>query len=275
MKIVFGGRFATGVGAGKVRALEKLGHEVTPVEYNGNPQVYKDLMDNIPGKDVAIVWKYRGFHPVHVKELTDKIPTIYWYNDGTDHWSGRERRRARNATVMVHHSRLLAEQLSVPHVFEGYDPLFDYPRDVPKVRDVLFLGRIKNWHRREYKNTREFPFRRKATPEEHAIAVSETRINLNFTQPGLGGFSDRLFKIMAAGGFILTNECDEITDTFTPGEHLGTFQGVDDFSDKIDYYLNNPEERAAIAKKGMEFVRARFSTDHWAEGMIDIAKGII
>ena len=81
------------------------------------------------------------------------------------------------------------------------------------------------------------------------------KINLNFTIPNIkSGIPLRVWDVLGAGGFLLTNYQAEIPYYFKEGEDLVCFDGVEDLVEKISYYLNHEEERARIARNGRKKV---------------------
>lgn len=85
------------------------------------------------------------------------------------------------------------------------------------------------------------------------------KINLNISLRSiLTGIPLRAFDIMGAGGFLLTNYQEDFLDYFVPGEDFEFYDSKADLMSKIDYYLNHEEERAAIAKNGLQ----KISADH-------------
>ncbi|MGB7395047.1 MAG: glycosyltransferase [Pricia sp.] len=71
------------------------------------------------------------------------------------------------------------------------------------------------------------------------------------------GFNQRMFEVMGCGGFLLTREAANFKDTFPPGI-FATYSDECDLLKKIEYYLENEEEREAIAQKGQDFVLKNF-----------------
>jgi len=67
-------------------------------------------------------------------------------------------------------------------------------------------------------------------------------------------------EAMACGTFVLAEQPEDFSlQGFKNNEHLILFSGVSDLKDKITYYLKREDEREAIAKQGMEFVRSEHS----------------
>jgi len=71
----------------------------------------------------------------------------------------------------------------------------------------------------------------------------------------------RQFEVPACGGFQITQDADDLSERYVFGEEIVTYEDNEDLVKKIKYYLNHPEEREEIAKRGYE----RTLRDHNAE----------
>jgi spore maturation protein CgeB len=60
----------------------------------------------------------------------------------------------------------------------------------------------------------------------------------------------RNFEIPGAGGFLLTSPVEDLAMYFAPGREVEVYTGLDDFVDKIRYYLSHEREREAIREAG-------------------------
>lgn len=69
----------------------------------------------------------------------------------------------------------------------------------------------------------------------------------NENRPQIKG---RNFEIPGAGGFLLTQNADNLSDYFKIGEEIAVFEDADDLKDKIFYYLNNEESREKVRISG-------------------------
>ncbi len=67
--------------------------------------------------------------------------------------------------------------------------------------------------------------------------------------------SDRIFRAMGSGAFVLSNYWPGIEEEFSDGEHLVVWRDFDELHAKIDYYLAHDDERHKIAAAGTEHVR--------------------
>lgn len=147
----------------------------------------------------------------------------------------------------------------------GYDPDIHKPMSVQKTRDVVFIGDLRP-KRKDFFNHVKFEVINGVYNLEHSKVVSETKINLNFTEGR--GTSNRLYKIMAAGGFVLTQPWINMEEDFTIGEHLDIFETVGELRQKIKYYLENEKEREKIANNGYERVKL-YDNNNYAKNIID------
>lgn len=83
-----------------------------------------------------------------------------------------------------------------------------------------------------------------------------SKINLNFTIPNIkSGIPLRVWDVLGAGGFLMTNYQAELPYYFKEGEDLVCFDGVEDLCEKAAYYLAHEEERRSIAENGCRKVR--------------------
>ena len=97
-----------------------------------------------------------------------------------------------------------------------------------------------------------------------------SKINLNFTsKPIRSGLPLRIWDIMSAGGFVLTNFQTEIPEYFEIGKEIETFSSQEELLDKITYYLEHEEERKQIASNGYERAKRQYSLDIRIGQMLD------
>ncbi len=79
------------------------------------------------------------------------------------------------------------------------------------------------------------------------------RINVNLTQvQNLDSVPQRIFHLLASGGFTLTNGSPALTDLFSPERHLQIFSTWAEMKSMVDYFLKNERERIKIAERGHE-----------------------
>lgn len=89
--------------------------------------------------------------------------------------------------------------------------------------------------------------------EATSFIYAGTKINLNIALKGIeGGTTQRIMDIMGAGGFVLTNYCEETAELFEEDKEIVMFRTPEELIQKVDYYLEHEEEREQIARVGHE-----------------------
>jgi len=84
----------------------------------------------------------------------------------------------------------------------------------------------------------------------------QSKINLNFTIKNIrSGIPLRVWDVLGAGGFLVTNFQAEIPQYFENGKDLVYFDSIDDMSRKVEYYLIHEDERMQIARNGYKKVK--------------------
>ena len=85
-------------------------------------------------------------------------------------------------------------------------------------------------------------------------------INLNFTIPNIkSGIPLRVWDVLGAGGFLMTNYQPEIEWYFEPGMDMVVFEGKEELKEKTAYYLEHETERKKVARNGHEKVKDQHS----------------
>lgn len=122
-----------------------------------------------------------------------------------------------------------------------------------------FLPKAKNMGTIHYMNEMPLVFR-------------HSKINLNMTLRSIvNGMPLRAIDIMGAGGFLLTNYQNDFTYHFVDGEDYVSYASPEDMLDKIAYYLEHEDERAAIAANGCRKVAAQHTYEIRLREMFEIA----
>ena len=98
--------------------------------------------------------------------------------------------------------------------------------------------------------------------DESPVVFYNSRINLNFTIRNIrSGIPLRVWDILAAGGFCITNFQPELVMYFKNGEDLVWFEDEADLVKKVGYYLSHEDERKRIALNGQKKVRELHNYD--------------
>ena len=157
-------------------------------------------------------------------------------------------------------------------VYEGYDARNDFPRDVEKEYEITFLGNVYG-DRVEILGSisRDVNIKNSAYGKDHAIEVSKSIINLNIRTDKSA--SDRVYKILAAKGFLISNDWYGREKMFEDGKDLVIFDTIQDLNEKIDFYLANQELANKIAESGYNKVQ-KYTRLNWAKEIIRLYEQI-
>lgn len=85
-------------------------------------------------------------------------------------------------------------------------------------------------------------------------------------------WSNRIYQIVGRGGFMIHPKLHGLTKEFEDGKHVVFYKDEKDMVEKIDYYLEHPEERKKIAKAGMEYCKKNHTYHHALEKMFKLIK---
>ncbi|MBU5477776.1 glycosyltransferase [Eubacterium sp. MSJ-13] len=94
------------------------------------------------------------------------------------------------------------------------------------------------------------------------IVFRYSKINLNISLRSIKtGIPLRCLDIMGAGGFLISNYQEDLCRYFEPGKDFVIYENLDDLLVKIQYYLENSEERTKIALNGWRKIQRFFNID--------------
>ena len=98
-----------------------------------------------------------------------------------------------------------------------------------------------------------------------------SKINLNITLRSIAsGVPARVFEVMSAGGFVLSNWQEEIPELFEEDREIVTYKTPEELIDKADYYLKHEDERVRIRDNGYRKVKEQYTYEHRLEKIISI-----
>lgn len=100
-----------------------------------------------------------------------------------------------------------------------------------------------------------------------------SRVNLNFTLPSIEtGIPQRVFDVLAYGGFLMTNAQPELSTCFIPGKDLVVFHDLSELKELTSYYLTHEEERRQIASHGRQTVLQNYTYEHLMTRMLALCE---
>ena len=270
----------------KLRELANAGHEVLAYNYRlrafhfDKNEVVSNRRDDEIIKicnewkpDLAIFAKCNGVH-IRVFEEIKKVTTVcYWFADPYMTYNHPEFLLKTSVAdfVTCDKKNVFDKAITLnPNTFitpDGYDSTIEKPWDVAKKYDVSFIGNLYGDRKEKISKIKnDVSIITNVYGDQHAKAVSESKINLNFCTSS--GPSDRVFKVLGAGGFLITDSWLDFDEYFEAGKHLVVFEDFEDLNKKIEYYLNNDAEREKIALEGHKKVQ-EYTRKQWAKKTID------
>jgi len=284
MKILFIGVFdreGKSTNVSQILSLKKLGHEVSGYNYRqkaalmGNEGRDKDLVSTIRNRnfDLVIYSKCNVIALQTFREINKLTKTCMWFMDPLITYN----QEIREKTTAVDYfccdkENVLKEALKINknsfHVFEGYDSDIDKPHNIKKQYDISFIGNIYG-DRAQIINQINKPVNiiSDAYSRKHALEVSKSKINLNLCTAS--GASDRVYKVLATKGFLISDDWYNREKYFIDGKDLIIFKNINDLNQKIEYYLQNPQETQKIAEYGCKTVQ-QFTRLNWAKQIINL-----
>ncbi len=109
--------------------------------------------------------------------------------------------------------------------------------------------------------------------EEMPYVFKLSKINLNITLRSIQhAIPLRVYDILGAGGFLLSNYQVDLARHFTPDEDFVYYEDRKDLLNKIDYYLKHDDERMAIAQNAHNKIKEAHTFDVRVKQIIDIVK---
>ena len=78
--------------------------------------------------------------------------------------------------------------------------------------------------------------------------------------------NERIFKILYAGGFCISDNVTGYKTTF--GEHVPIANNPEHFKELVDYYLSKPTERLKLAEAGSAHVKENHTGFHRASEIL-------
>tara|TARA_Y100000592_G_scaffold100786_1_gene182784 strand:+ start:8965 stop:10536 length:1572 start_codon:yes stop_codon:yes gene_type:complete len=284
MRILFVGVFDTSkksTNTSQLLAFKRLGHTVVGYNYRsraksmGNSQRDLHLLQTVEEGDFDLV-VFSKCDSVSVEcfqKIKPLTKTCLWFMDPLVTYNEDMRLKTAEVTYFCCDKRnVLDEAKKINknsfHVCEGYDQDVDKPHSLEKEHDISFIGNIYGDRQKIIENlNHDVHIFSNAYGAEHAKIVSKSWINLNFCTSE--GASDRVYKILAAGGFLLTNDWDGRDKYFVDNEDLMIFSDINDLNDKISKCLKNKMVLNKISESGKRKVN-QFNRLNWAKKVVNI-----
>ena len=212
-----------------------------------------------------------------LKEISNELPTktIIWLTDDHKDYE-RERPVWELFNIIVNaneegYERRKKEGFSNAFLSQWACNHFLYRHlNLPKIYDVSFVGRCYGVRQNFVDTLKRYGINIATFGQgwENGGRVSQADLiriynqskillNLSFASRDskiIVSTKGRDFEVPGCGSLLLTKDTKEIADYFVPGEEIITYEDANDAAEKINYYLENEDERERITKKGYERV---------------------
>jgi hypothetical protein len=155
-----------------------------------------------------------------------------------------------------------------PRVLEGltkepaYDAVFvgslstNHAERIQFLEQVASLTPLEVWGPGVEALTRESPLRQRhhgdAWAREMYRVLSQAKLALNYHLDSADVYANnmRLFEATGVGTLLITDWKVNLSEMFEPGKEVVTYRTPEECAELIEYYLDHPDERAAIAQAG-------------------------
>jgi spore maturation protein CgeB len=293
MKILFIGVFdpeGKSTNVSQLVAFNKLGHNVVGYNYRkkaaliGDENRDKDLISVIKNRnfDLVVYSKCNVISQETFSEINKYTKTCLWFMDPLISYTSEMQEKTSLVDFACFDKKNVLEKAKkfnnkCFYACEGFDSLTDKPyKEINKKYDIGFIGNLYGDRLERIRKInkpvkcaymkKEVKVFSNAFGSEHPKCVSQIKINLNFCTSA--GASDRVYKILGAKGFLLSDDWVGRDEHFEDGKDLIIYKGVQDLNDKIDYYLKHERERNLIASRGHETVQ-KFNRLNWAKRIVE------
>lgn len=286
------------------RALEAHGCVVKAFPYREIAAMssLQDMNDSllrfVSGADLLLVLKGEYVHPKVIEAINRMgVKTAIWNFDPRDGKLEWVLERARVAQHFFTIGKGLLPYytnggINAHWLLEGCDAFNHQPLQQKEVVPISFIGTVSDVPgREEWLNS----IRTKFGDERFAIwgsfcppslksvhrgrangdagfcqAVSNTQVNLGADRdPEIErSYGARLFRTLAAGGYLLTNMTHGIVEDFSGA--VDTYVNTSDCLNKIDWALSHPDERNVIAQRGRDLVLEKHTFNNRVKELLEV-----
>jgi len=252
--------------------------------------VINNVMELSRTCDLIIIMKGNGI-PLHTFQMSKMNCRLYfWMPDVYSHFKNKSlfesSRFCAYRSATGYGTALLwsnSAQMPVYHVFDGTDPDKYYPELTKKKYDVIFIGAadperttIYDFLRKKNYNVKFFGphYTSFVEPDEFRKICSQSKLVLNISRGNYPGYTSlRLWNCMACGSMVLTKRIPKMEELMDMKDKrdIVEFKNIIALNNAVEYYLKHDDEREAIARSGLEFVKKYRTWTNTSEDIIKIA----
>lgn len=146
--------------------------------------------------------------------------------------------------------------------------------DTADLRDRVF-DKLKDKNLNLFWNRQTSPNHRISSIEEYASRINQSKIWIATTGP-IMDISPRYFEVILSKTLLLCNKMEyEYEGIFVDGKNCVMYENdLSDFDEKIDYYLNNENERNKIIENAYEEFVNNYTSEHMCIKLLNKINGV-
>ena len=110
------------------------------------------------------------------------------------------------------------------------------------------------------------------TEEKMSVAINKSKIVINYTSQGVGSLNYRLFQVLACEKLLLTDYRSELNELFKIGYDIIYYENDFHLAEKINDYLQNPEQYEEIIQIGRKTIEEKFSSEVAVKQILKISQ---
>ena len=216
-----------------------------------------------------------GFFSREIKESIDSIilkKAMHW-EKGREFFGSLTEAEAEGLLTYVKPFKEYEVELSY------FMELYYIARKVTEIERICVLNGLAIQHQVDlYTNSESYALENvrihgKIEYEKAPKIYHYSKINLNMTMRSIEtGVPQRVYDIMAAGGFVLSNFQEEMEELFVPDKEIVFFHTMEELIEKVHYYLKHEDIRKQIAINGYKRVKKDYSYPIALKKILEIIK---
>ncbi|MDR3203701.1 MAG: glycosyltransferase [Deltaproteobacteria bacterium] len=106
---------------------------------------------------------------------------------------------------------------------------------------------------------------------ELASFYRQSEVNLNITSAQMkSGLNQRVFDVPGAGGFLLTDKREQLTELFEPEKEVVCYDNPNEAAEKASWYLKRPLEREKIVQRARRRLLSEHLYCHRLKAMVEL-----
>ena len=227
-------------------AIGIVSHERTP------PETYRENITFLGSTGIERVTFYSNNCPFESKKLSNLPKDIM---DGLLEADGAKRHRYMEEIIEYDGSMHAMVKLLLLEEYIGYRLRIKF---LSAIADLpLGIYGDQHWANQQAVGSLSTCFRGRGThyPDETVDLYRTSKININiFHAQCVDSATTRIYDTLAVGGFVLSEYRPVLDREFKIGKDLDVFQTPEELREKVEYYLENDDQRRQIALHGQATV---------------------